>query len=57
MEELNMPSTSHDPDFEQKADQPHKLTQSELSDLIRDLDLSQEKTKLLGSRLQQSSAK
>ena len=52
-EELNMTSTFHDPDFEQKGDQPHKLTQSELSDLIRDLDLSQEKVELLGSRLQQ----
>ena len=28
-EELNMPSTSHDADFEEKDDQPHKLTQSE----------------------------
>jgi len=42
-EELKMPSTSNVPDFDQKSDQPHKLTQSELSDLIRDLDVLQEK--------------
>ena len=48
-----MPSTSHNLDFEEKDDQPHKLTQSELRDLMRDLDLSQEKAELLGSRLQQ----
>ena len=48
-------STSHDPDFEEMDDQLHKLTQSELSDLIRDLVLSQEKAELLGSRLQQGS--
>ena len=33
-EDLSMPSTSHDPDFEIKGDQPHRLSQSELSDLI-----------------------
>ena len=43
VEELNMPSTSYDSDFEQNDDLPHKLTQSELSDLIRDHYLSQEK--------------
>lgn len=33
--------------------EPHKLTQSELSDLIRDLDLPKDKAELLGSRLKQ----
>ena len=44
-----MPSASHDPDFEENDDQPQKLSQLQLSDLIRDLDLSQEKAELLGS--------
>lgn len=35
------PSTDHDLDCEENDDQPHKLSQSELTDLIRDLDLSQ----------------
>ena len=52
-EEPNKPSTSHDPDFGIKDDTPHRLSQAELSDLIRDLDLSKEKAELLGSRLQQ----
>jgi len=52
-EEPNKPSTSHDPDFAEKDDKPHRLSQAELSDLIRDLDLSKEKAELLGSRLQQ----
>lgn len=41
---LRKPHTSHP---------PHWLSQAELSTLIRDLDLSKEKTELLGSRLQQ----
>lgn len=49
----NASSTLHEPDFNTIDDQPHRLSQSELSDLIRDLDLSQEKAELLGSRLQQ----
>lgn len=32
---------------------PHKITQEELNDLVRDLDLSKNKAELLGSRLQQ----
>ncbi|KAJ4427779.1 hypothetical protein ANN_25432 [Periplaneta americana] len=51
--EPNKPSTSHDSDFEEKDDKPHRLSQAELSDLIRDLDLSKEKAEILGSRLQQ----
>ena len=34
-------------------DVPHRLSQAELSGLVRDLDLSQEKAELLGSRLKQ----
>lgn len=52
-EEPKKPSTSHDPDFEGKDDKPHRLSQAELSDLIRDLGLSKEKAEILGSRLQQ----
>ena len=52
-EEPNKPSTSRDPDFEGKGDKPHKLSQAELSDLIRDLGLSKEKAEILVSRLQQ----
>ncbi|KAK4882047.1 hypothetical protein RN001_005366 [Aquatica leii] len=33
--------------------QPHLLTQSELNDLVRDLQLPKTKSQLLGSRLQQ----
>ncbi|KAJ4449613.1 hypothetical protein ANN_01016 [Periplaneta americana] len=47
-EEPNTPSTSHDPDFEEKDDKPHRMSQAELSDLIRDLDLSKEKAEILG---------
>jgi hypothetical protein len=31
----------------------HRITQEELNDLIRDLDLSKSKAEMLGSRLQQ----
>lgn len=48
------PSTSHDPDFlPATPTEPHLITQMELSDLIRDLDLPKNKAELLGSRLQQ----
>lgn len=36
-----------------KDDKQHRLSQAELNDLIRDLDLSKEKAEILGSRLQQ----
>ena len=39
--EENKPSTSNDPDFVLTDDVPHKLSQAELSDLVRDLDLSE----------------
>jgi hypothetical protein len=35
------------------APQPHILTQDELNDLVRDLEVSKSKAELLGSRLQQ----
>ena len=48
------PSTSHDPDFVQfTSTKPHLITQSELNDLVRDLNLPKNKAELLGSRLQQ----
>lgn len=55
VEEATHPSTSYDPDFEvsDRSSDPHRISQAELSDLIRDLGLSKEKAELLGSRLQQ----
>ena len=41
-----------DPDFFEHDESPHLITQEELNDLIRDLDLSKTKSELLGSRLQ-----
>lgn len=52
-EELSQPSTSHNPDFKETNDKPHRLRQAESSDLIRDLHLSKDKAELPGSRLQQ----
>ena len=48
-------STSTDADFgaDLQYNEFHRITQEELSDLIRDLDLPKSKTELLGSRLQQ----
>lgn len=43
---------SSDPDYVNE-NQPHLLNQSELNDLIRDLDLTKEKSELLASRLKQ----
>ncbi|GFX71681.1 hypothetical protein TNCV_4131271 [Trichonephila clavipes] len=38
--------TSHDPDFEaEDLNEPHRLNQAELSDLIRDLDLPKQKAR------------
>ncbi|GFX35647.1 hypothetical protein TNCV_4469881 [Trichonephila clavipes] len=39
-EEFISSGTSYDPDFEAKdMNEPHRLNQAELSDLVRDLDL------------------
>lgn len=43
---------SSDPDYVNE-NQPHLLNQSELNDLIRDLDLTKGKSELLASRLKQ----
>jgi hypothetical protein len=49
------PSTSTDPDFEPTvmSSEPHRITQNELNDLVRDLKLSKSNSELLASRLQQ----
>lgn len=54
-QEEDMLSTSRNPDFTPSTSyrQPHKIIQSELNDLVRDLELPKSKAELLGSRLQQ----
>jgi len=48
------PSMSHDPYFlPSSSSEPHLITQGELNDLVRDLELPKSKAELLGSRLQQ----
>jgi len=43
-----------DPDFQSPASgSPHKLTQDELNDLVRDLELPKKKAELLASRMKQ----
>jgi hypothetical protein len=44
------PHVSH---IRSSAPQPHILTQEEMNDLVRDLELSKSKAELLGSRLKQ----
>jgi hypothetical protein len=41
-----------DKDFSDQSDGPHLINQSELNDLVRDLNLSKLQAELLGSRLQ-----
>jgi len=54
-EQTPQPSTSTDADFTAylQSNEFHRITQEELNDLIRDLDLPKCNTELLGSRLQQ----
>ncbi|XP_061419594.1 uncharacterized protein LOC133349820 isoform X1 [Lethenteron reissneri] len=48
------PSRSHDLDFlPSSSSEPHLITQGELKDLVRNLELPKRKAELLGSRLQQ----
>ena len=49
------PSTSTDPDFKLPHSSPkcHLISQSELNDLVRDLELPKSKAELLGFKLQQ----
>ena len=54
-EKTPQPSTSMDAAFtaDLQFNEFHRITQEELNDLIRDLDLPKSKAELLGSRLQQ----
>ncbi len=48
------PSISNDLDFDQESSsEPHLITQGELHDFLRHLELPNNKAELLGSRLQQ----
>lgn len=48
------PTALHDPDYlPSTSAEPHLITQMELNDLIRDLDLPKNKAEVLGSRLKQ----
>jgi hypothetical protein len=53
--EEQQPSSSRNPEFCPSLDsyEPHKITEIELNDLIRDLELPKNKAELLASRLQQ----
>ena len=52
--EEQQPSASRDADNLQSTDSSnHKITEGELSGLIRDLELSKNKTEILASKLQQ----
>jgi len=54
-EKTRQPSTSTDADFTDDLQfiELHRITQEELNDIIRDLDLPKSKAELLGSRMQQ----
>ena len=56
-EEVDEPEAEHpaaaDPEYHpQQSNEPHRITQGELNDLIRDLDLPKKSAELLRSRLQ-----
>jgi len=52
--EEQQPSASRDADYLPSTDTSnHKITEDELNDLIRDLELPKNKAELLASRLQQ----
>jgi len=55
LEKTPQPSTSMDADFtaDLQFNEFHRITQEELNDLIRDLNLPRSKAEFLGSRLQQ----
>ena len=54
-EKTPQPSTSTDADFtaDLQFNESHQITQEELGDLIRDLNLPKSKAEMFGSRLQQ----
>jgi hypothetical protein len=53
--DISKPSTSKDHEFAYNVTsaEPHRITQNELNDLVRDLELPKGKAELLASRLQQ----
>jgi hypothetical protein len=53
--DISEPSTSKDHEFAHNvmSVEPHRVTQNELNDLVRDLELPKGKAELLASRLQQ----
>jgi hypothetical protein len=52
-EPVPMEQDISDPDFQPSAsNEPHLISQSELNDLVRDLNLPKSQAELLGSRLQ-----
>lgn len=53
-EAMNDEETSDDPDYvPENHHEPHLINQSELNDLVRDLNLNKQLSEILGSRLQQ----
>ena len=50
---ISEPSTSRNEEFGFTTSEPHLINESELNDLVRDLDLPKGKAELLASRLEQ----